>query len=135
MNPLPRTERWLSGELSVPGVQEAHGFPRNPRWFFSHLKFGEGGRGWETREEWEKGGQTWTEDYWHLHGEGEVDGLSSLCWQEKLGHVAPKKGLRSHLCSSQPSQHASQYVNVWPAQTQKPLPEIFVGFLRTPRRQ
>jgi len=65
----------------------------------------------------------------------EINSLSSLCWQDKLGHVAPKKGLRSHLCSSQPSQHASQYVNVWPAQTQKPPPEILVGFLRMPRRQ
>ena len=43
--------------------------------------------------------------------------------------MALKEGLRSHLCSSQLSQHTSQYVNVWPAQTQKPLPEIFVGFL------
>lgn len=41
-------------------------------------------------EEWEEAGKTWTGNHWHARGQ-EVDCLSSLCWQEKLGHMAPQE--------------------------------------------
>lgn len=44
----------------------------------------------KEREEWEEAGKTWTGNHWHARGQ-EVDCLSSLCWQEKLGRKAPQE--------------------------------------------